>query len=76
MFIIQTNRKHEPNWSGKEWSKYPCKIYHTYWDAANALASYWFGGYNDRGYDHRRIIIRPLTEKQAIKLIDQKTARW
>lgn len=76
MFIATSNKKGQPNWSGKEWSQNACKIYHEFQEISEAIRAYWFGGYNDRGYDHRQVIIRPITEKEAIKLIDLKKARY
>lgn len=73
--IITTNRKDAPNWSGKEWSKLPAKIYSNQYEALDAIRHYWYGSYNLNTYDHRPAIFRPLTEKQMIKMIHQGRAR-
>lgn len=76
MFIIKCSNKNQPNWSGKEFSKDACKIYSSFSDACDALGSYWYGGYNTTGYDHRGITITPLTEKKMVLLVGQKKIRW
>lgn len=74
--IIKSNKKHQPNWSGKEFSQNACKIYSGYDVASDAIIHYWYGGYNLGTFDHRQIVFVPLTEKKMIKLIDQKKARY
>jgi len=69
--IIKSSNKLQPNWSGKGWSKLPCKVYLSFEDATDALKSYWFG----TGYDGRGVTFIPLNEKRMQKLITEQKAR-
>lgn len=73
--IIRCNNKPDSNWSGKEWSRLPCKIYSNEYDALDAIKHYWYGSYNLKTYDHRQIVFIPLTEKRMQKLISEGKAR-
>lgn len=61
-FIVKSRIRGQHNWSGKEFSDLPAKMYFTYQDAVDAIACYWYGGYNNDGADGRVIQIVPLTE--------------
>ncbi len=76
MFIIKSNKKNEPNWSGKEFSREACKIYSTYDDASDAIKHYWYGGWNLGKSDNRHIIFVPLTEEGKNVLLEHKKIRW
>lgn len=73
--IIKCNRPGQPNWSGKEWSKLPAKIYSSEDEALDAIKHYWYGSYNLKTYDHRAVIFQPLTEEKMQKLIHEGKAR-
>lgn len=77
--IIKSSKKTEPNWSGKEWSSLPCKVYFSIEDAMDAITRYWFGdwhGGNPGGtIDNRQITFVPLTEEKGQKLIAAGKAR-
>lgn len=75
-FIIKSSNKKEPNWSGKEFSDLPAKIYFSHDDAFDAIKHYWFGSYNlVRPIDNRQITLVPITHEQSKKLIEAKKAR-
>lgn len=75
-FIIQSYVRGQKTWSGKEFSSDAAKIYSSYQDAADAIAHYWFGGYNLLGFDNRVIKIVPLTEKRKQQLLKIKAIRY
>lgn len=81
MYVIiqcSVKKKAKPaiNWSGKEWSDLPCKIYSSMDEAMDAIKHYWYGSYNlDEKHDHRRITFIPLTEKKMQKMIADGKAR-
>lgn len=74
-FIIQSNDKKEPNWSGKEFSKLPCKIYGSVTSCADALEGYWFAENPLVKADHRQINIIPLTDVKMMLLTAQGKIR-
>ncbi len=73
--IIRTNNILHPNWSGKEWSKEPCKIYSSFEEASQAINSYWYGAYNLGTFDSRQVTFVPMSEKRMQKMIHEKKAR-
>ncbi|MBA4848987.1 hypothetical protein [Emticicia sp. BO119] len=75
-FIIKSNVKNETNWSGKEFSNLPAKIYGSLQSATDALEGYWFSEHVPYKTDKRRVIIVPLTDYMQKKLLEQKKIRW
>lgn len=73
--IIKSNKKKQQNWSGKEWSELPCKIYSSMEDAMDAIKHYWYGGYNLDTHDSRPVTFIPLTEKKKQQAISKAIAR-
>lgn len=75
-FIIKTFYLGKPlNWSGKEWSELPAKVYFSYLEATDAIANYWYGAYNLDTFDDRNITIKPLTDQQLTEFLATKKAR-
>lgn len=75
-FIIKSSSKKEPNWSGKEFSHLPAKIYSCFEAVSDALSGYWFVEEPINEVDNRQVIIVPLTEKKLHELLEQKKVRW
>lgn len=78
-YIVQSKKKGEKNWSGKEFSSHPAKIYTSFLDATQALEAYWFNnhviGLNEQ-FDMRQIILIPLTEKEEREMLAFGKIRW
>lgn len=73
-FIITSNKKDENNWSGKEFSTLPCKIYYSFDDCHQALSAYWF---NDTiKFDDRMVVITPLTEVKVYNLLLKRKIQY
>ena len=68
-FIVKSSRSGEENWSGKEFSGLPAKLYFYYQDAADAIAQYWYGSYNLGVVDDRTVQIVPLTDERKNDLL-------
>jgi len=74
--IIKSRVKGEKNWSGKEFSHLPVKLYSSFEDAFQAIQQYWIGEWNAKQFDNRSIEFRPLTDEQARLLIKKNEARF
>lgn len=74
-FIIKSYVKGEENWSGKEFSTYPAKMYFSYEDATEAIARYWYGNDGINRPDGRLIMIVPLGEIRKNILLKEKSIR-
>jgi len=76
--IIKSGKK---NWSGKEFSNLPAKVYSDFDDAVSSLNSYHFFKYDNQKNEYvqcekkQKIEIIHLTEKQKEKLISAGKAR-
>ena len=73
--IIKSFVKNEENWSGKEFSNNPAKLYASFNDAAGALDCYWFNEWVPEK-DVRPIKIIHLQECQKNKLLGEGKVRW
>lgn len=77
--IIKSGQK---NWSGKEFSASPAKLYQSFDDAVTALNSYHFWEYNEVNGEHepqqkkQKIEIIHLDENQVQKLVKKGKVRW
>lgn len=77
--IIKSGQK---NWSGKEFSASPAKLYQSFGDAVTALRSYHFWVYNKETADYepqqkkQKIEIIHLDENQVQKLLQNGKVRW
>lgn len=83
--IITSPYKGRKNWSGKEFSDLPAKLYDTFEDAVNALSAYAFYDYNPEKQEwviqenEQRLPvlhIRHLNTKQRDKLLLEGKIRW
>lgn len=79
-FIIKSRSKKEPNWSGKEFSSNPAKIYSSFQDAVDALNGYWFNDFFHQLMgtvpDNRTVLIIPITEEKKQELLTAGAIRW
>lgn len=70
------------NWSGKEFSEYPAKIYTSYEEAVDAINNhhFWTIDYVKNEYvkveKFNRIVIIPLRENRYEKLLAAEKIRW
>jgi hypothetical protein len=77
--IIKSGKK---NWSGKEFSDYPAKIYTSFDDAVSALNSYHFFTFDDEKCEYipcekkQKIEIIHLTESKERMLLSSGKIRW
>jgi hypothetical protein len=72
--IIKSNINGQENWSGKEFSDLPAKVYTSFADAVVAIGGYWLTEFNPEA-DNRAIIFKPLTHSQTEYLIKTGNAR-
>lgn len=77
--IIKSGKK---NWSGKEFSNLPAKIYSNFDDAVASLNCYHFFIFDNEKRDYipcekkQKIEIIPLTEAKESQLLAADKARW
>lgn len=77
--IIKSGKK---NWSGKEFSDHPAKIYSSFDDAVSALNSYHFFTFDNEKCEYvpyekkQKIEIIPLTESNERGLLSAGRIRW
>lgn len=83
--IIKSPFKGKENWSGKEFSTNPAKIYSNFDDAVSALNSYCFYKFDEENCEYveqeddeiiREIRIIHLTEKKLNALLTVGKIRW
>lgn len=79
LVIIKSGKK---NWSGKEFSEYPAKVYASFDEAVAALNTYHFFTYDDKKKEYvpcdkkQKIEIIHLTESNERKLLSAGRVRW
>ncbi|MDX1937431.1 MAG: hypothetical protein SFU21_09935 [Flavihumibacter sp.] len=75
-------KKNKQNWSGKEFSELPAKIYSSFSDAVDALNAYFFIGISEDGasyekkYHYGNISFLFLTEYKKTILLRDGKIRW
>lgn len=76
-YIIKCDVRGQKNWSGKEFSQFPAKIYFDYHEVFTALDGYWFHNMDRQREpgDGRVIKIVPLTDKKKSQLLKQNAIR-
>lgn len=77
--IIKSGKK---NWSGKEFSELPAKIYSSFQDAVTAIESYHFYSFDSEKGEYgpcdkmQKIEFIPLRESKEKKLLAAGRVRW
>lgn len=77
-YIAKSKVNNERNWSGKEFSDYAAKLYHSTMDLFEILQQYWYSEWarQNKEVDNRHVIILQLTEKQKDKLLSAGKVRF
>lgn len=73
-YIVTSRMKGARNWSGKEFSEHPAKLYATADDVVQALLQYWY--HDSDKWDPRQITIVPLNEHEERELLAFGKIRW